>query len=102
MKLDYESNLIKTFITKCPEVNRIYLNEYFKLIEHNIEAKHKKDKSRPGAFDWHHIVPRSMGGDKSPISETAMRDMLKHPNATEDQKKAIRDHFDSYGARHEI
>lgn len=54
------------FINKSPQSNRIFLNEYFKIIEENLKNPHSKDKSRPGAFDWHHIIPESMGGEMSP------------------------------------
>lgn len=52
------------FIQKCP--SKIFLNEYFRIIQDNLDNPKEKDKSRPGAFDWHHIIPESMGGEHSP------------------------------------
>lgn len=54
------------FINKSPQTSRIFLNEYFKIIQDNLDHPHSKDKSRPGAYDWHHIIPESMGGETSP------------------------------------
>lgn len=54
------------FIQQCPSTSKIFLNEYFRIIQDNIDHPKEKDKSRPGAFDWHHIIPESMGGEHSP------------------------------------
>lgn len=54
------------FINSCPPTSRIFLNEYFSIIEENLKNPHVKDKNRPGAFDWHHIIPVSMGGKNAP------------------------------------
>lgn len=50
------------FISKAEQKNRIYLNEYFRIIENSIQNSIRKSKDRPGAVDIHHIIPRSMGG----------------------------------------
>lgn len=54
------------FIQQCPDNSKIFLNEYFRIIQDNIDSPKEKDKTRPGAFDWHHIIPESMDGENSP------------------------------------
>lgn len=108
---DHPSITTKKIIATHPNMPSDSLEPYLhdsRLITHGFAGKFKGIWNHPNITSdqiqrgINNFTDKQSYQYQSPISETAMRDMLKHPNATEDQKKAIRDHFDSYGARHEI